>query len=121
MRDNPEQWYCSLVNFHVKIFGNGETVTPDNLRRSNYVYPGWAYETFRLHWNTPDDDLYNKEMLIASYNAHNDAVLEYFRHRPQDLLVLNVAQPGAYRSLCDFLGKPFPNREFPWENKTAEL
>jgi len=121
VRDNPEQWYASTLSFHAKIFGNGETVTLDDLRRADYVYPGWTYETIRLCWNTPDDDLYNKEMVIASYNAHNNAVLEYFRHRPQDLLVLNVSQPGAYHNLCDFLGKPFPNTEFPWENKTADL
>jgi hypothetical protein len=60
-------------------------------------------------------------MLIASYNAHNHAAMEYFRHRPEDLLALNVAEPGAYDKLCDFLGKPHIGKEFPWENKTVDI
>ena len=121
VRDTPEQWFQSLVKFHTVIFGDGRSITLDDLRASNYVYPGWAYEANRLISNTPENDPYNQELLIASYHAHNAAVLEYFRHRPRDLLVLNVAQPDAYRSLCDFLGKPYPNREIPWENKTDNL
>ncbi|MFZ5878383.1 MAG: sulfotransferase family protein [Chloroflexota bacterium] len=121
VRDNPEQWYHSLVSFHARVFGNGKTVTADDLRRSDYVYPGWAYEALRLNWGSPETDIYHRETLIAGYNAHNGSVLEYFRHRPGDLLVLNVGQPGAYQALCAFLGKPCPNREFPWENRTVDV
>lgn len=120
MRDTPEQWYNSLVKFHAKIFGDGQNVKLDDLRRSNYVYPGWAYEANRMSFKTPEEDPYNKETLIAAYNAHNQTVIEYFRHRPNDLLVLNISQPGAYDRLCDFLGKPRMGKDFPWENKTDE-
>jgi hypothetical protein len=58
--------------------------------------------------------------IYAQYNAHNADVMEYFRHRPQDLLVLNVATPSAYDHLCEFLEKPHLGKEFPWENKTAD-
>jgi hypothetical protein len=121
VRDTPEHWYHSMTSFQAKMFGRGQLPTAEDLRRATYVYPGWAYELLRLHWNVPEDDIYNKDILIAGYNAHNAAVLEYFRHRPNDLLALNVARPGAYQALCDFLGKPFPNREFPWENRTSDL
>ena len=57
---------------------------------------------------------------FADYNAHNNAVREYFRHRPGALLVLNVAAPDAYRRLCEFLGKPGLDRPFPWVNRSSD-
>ena len=121
VRENPEQWYRSLMNFYASLFANGNFPTLDDLRAATYIRPGWMYESHRLINNTPENDPFNKEMLIASYNAHIHTVMEYFRHRPQDLLVLNVATPGAYDQLCDFLEKPHTGKEFPWENKTADL
>jgi len=121
VRDSPEQWYTSLTRFHAALFGkNGQIPTLDDLKAAKKVYPGWAYEAKQLLYETPLDDPYNKEILISSYIAHNEAVREYFRHRPGDLLTLNVAEPGAYDKLCDFLGKPRSGKVFPWENKTSD-
>ena len=120
VRDTPEEWYQSMINFQTALFGNGSNLTLDDLKAAKYIYPGWAYEVNRLVANTPESDPFNKEIFIASYIAHNNAVKEYFRHRPRDLLVLNVAETGAYNKLCDFLGKPRVNKEFPWENKTKK-
>lgn len=121
VRDSPEKWYESLTRFHAVRFGHGRIPTLDDLKAAQYVYPGFAYEANRLLHNTPADDPYNRDSLIADYNTHNNAVLAYFRHRPGDLLALNVAEPGAYNKLCAFLGKPYTGREFPWENKTADV
>jgi hypothetical protein len=121
VRDTPEQWYSSLINFYAAIFSHGNFPTLDDLRAATFIHPGWMYEAHRLINNTPADDPFNKETVIANYNAHNAAVLAYFRHRPQDLLVLNVATPSAYDQLCHFLAKPCTGKEFPWENKTADI
>jgi len=121
VRDSPEQWYNSLTNYHAALFGHGHVPTLADLKAATYVYPGFAYEANRLTYDTPPDDPYNKEWLIAHYEAHNKAVVEHFGHRPEDLLVLNVAEPGAYDALCAFLGKPATGQEFPWENKTADV
>jgi hypothetical protein len=121
VRDTPEQWYDSLLRFYAKIFGEGKLPALKDLKNSTYVYKGWAYEANRLITSTPKNDLFNKEILIANYISYNDTVGEYFRHRPEDLLVLNVAKPGAYDRLCDFLGKPRTGKEFPWENRTGCL
>jgi hypothetical protein len=121
VRDSPEQWYESLTRFHAVLFGHGRIPTLDDLKAATHIYPGFVFEANRLLYNTPPDEPYNKDQLIASYNAHNDAVLEYFRHRPGDLLVLNVAEPDAYDRLCKFLGKPCTGEKFPWENRTADV
>ncbi|MEW6133713.1 MAG: sulfotransferase [Pseudomonadota bacterium] len=83
-----------------------------------YAYPGFAYDARILVHDCTEDDPYNKETLIAHYNFHNEMVQDYFRNRPQDLLVLNVAETDAYEKLCAFLGKPSNGKTFPWKNKT---
>ena len=119
VRDTPEQWYASLTRFHAALFGERCLSHVAHLKAAHYVRPGDVYEANRLLYDTPVDDPYNREALLARYNHHNGAVREYFRHRPGDLLVLNVAEPGAYDKLCDFLGRPRTGRDFPWENKTG--
>lgn len=119
VRDDPEQWYNSLINYHGKLFGNGNIPpTAEDLKQANYVYKGFPYETMKKVLNVSDDDIYNKEILIENYLMHNNIVLDYFRYRESDLLVLNVAEKGAYQKLCAFLNKRCTNSEFPWKNKT---
>ena len=121
VRDSPEQWYSSAIRFQSKMFGHGEIPNGDDLRKAAYRYPGWAWDTHRaIHW-TPSDDLYNREKMIEHYNFHNQTVLEYFRHRPNDLLVINLAEKGSYAKFCEFIGKQPVGKDFPWENKTADL
>jgi hypothetical protein len=117
VRDNPEQWYRSLLQFHHKLWGE-KIHTLEGLKTINYAYPGFAYDARVLVHDCETEDPYDKDVLIAHYNFHNQMVLDYFRSRPQDLLVLNVAEKGAYRKLCAFLGLPSNADEFPWENKT---
>lgn len=121
VRDSPEQWYVSMTRFHAKLFGRGKKPSCNDLKKAQYCYPGWAYEVFRAIYATPDANPHDKMTLINQYNSHNQSVIEYFRHRPNDLLVLNVSQEGAYQRLCVFLNKPCLRQSFPWENKTADI
>lgn len=120
VRDNPEQWYESLVRFHGngKAFGKERMSSLSALKEVDYAYKGFAYDARVLVHDCTEEDPYNKEVLIDHYNFHNQMVRDYFRNRPEDLLVLNVAEPGAYRRLCEFLEKPCTREDFPWENKT---
>ena len=121
IRDKPDQWYHSLISFHSKLFGRGKVPDYDDLKKATYVYPGWMFEANRAIYQTPDNDLYNREILINHYNFHNQSVMEYFRHRPNDLLVINLAEKGAYAKFCKFIGKLCTKEEFPWENRTDKI
>ncbi len=119
VRDNADQWYSSITRFHSKIWGNGRVPpTKQDLQSAIYLYRGWPWEANRLLFDSPEEEPYKKENLVAHYNRHNSSVIEYFSNRPNDLLVLNVAEKGAYKRLCDFLDKPCNREEFPWENRT---
>lgn len=119
VRDNAEQWCGSITRFHGKLFGkDGRVPTREDLENSTYISKGRVAETMKAVFNTPVDDPYNREVLIEVYNRHLHDVTEYFKGRPDDLLVLNVANPSDYSRLCDFIGKAPLRTEFPWSNKT---
>lgn len=119
IRDSPEQWYNSLTGFHSKLWGkDGKIPSKEDLQNAMYISKGWVWTMNRLSYTTPEDNPYQKDILIKSYVDYNNSVVEYFRHRQSDLLILNVAKAGAYRKLCEFIGKPTTFEEFPWENKT---
>jgi len=121
IRNNAEEWYYSLTSFHGKFFGNGKIPTATDLQRADYVFKGWAWECNRLLYQTPEDDPYNKAMLIKHYLDHNEKIINYFRGRPYNFLVLNLAEKESYKKFCNFLEIESPFTEFPWENKTNDL
>lgn len=117
---DPESWHQSMVNFHLQAKVHGDKAKSlELLKTATYCYPGYAYDTKVLVYELPGDDPYDRDTLISHYEYHNRSVKDYFRHRPDDLLVLDISRPGAYRQLCDFLGVPCRNDDFPWENKTG--
>ncbi|WP_225035551.1 sulfotransferase [Winogradskyella sp. SM1960] len=122
VRDNDEQWYNSMVNFHSKLWSDGEK--PPGLRElknATYRYKGLAYDYIKQVFNTPDDDLYNKATLIKKYNDHNSFVKDYFRAQPEKLIVINTSNQKDYFKLCEFLKKEPKHDNFPWENKTSDI
>lgn len=118
VRDSPEVWYHSLTTFHAKVFGNGKIPQRKELENVDYVYRGWSWEMNRLRYNTPEDDVYNKEVLIKDYIDYNNEVEAYFKDRPEQLLIVNLKEPDAAVKISKFLGSDKIIKEIPWENKT---
>lgn len=120
VRDSAEQWFNSLTKFHSKLWGkNGrELPVKEDLQNATYIYKGWAWDGYRFNYNTPEDNLYQKDLMIEHYNNHNKNVIEYFRHRSEDLLILNLSSSDSLNKLTDFLGVKSELVEMPWENKT---
>lgn len=118
IRDSPEVWYSSLTRFHAKIFGNGKVPQKSDLIKAGYVYPGWAWEINRLSYNTPEDDIYNKETLIKKYIDYNNEVIDYFKNQPEKLLVINLKEQDAANRIHSFLDTKKKLEAIPWENKT---
>lgn len=59
----------------------------------------------------------NKKNTIKVYSNHNKEVIEYFKDRPNDLLIIDFTTGEKWDSLCKFLGKPIPEIDFPHVNK----
>jgi hypothetical protein len=82
------------------------------------------YNKFRASWDTDPfthrvhkmlygQKGFNRELFLARYRRHNAEVLEYFRERPNDLLVMNVDAGDGWTPLCRFLKQPIPQIEYP--------
>ena len=122
VRDSPEQWYNSLTNFHARLWGkNGRIPTKDDLQKAIYISKGRPWQANRWNYTTPEENPYEKKELIERYIRHNNVVRDYFRHRPGDLLILNVSKKGAYKRLANFLEVKSDREDFPWENKTTDI
>ena len=68
----------------------------------------------RLYGTTGRD----RQALLDAYSRHDHHVREYFRDRPDDLLIMNICGGEAdWESLCNFLGKPAPDTPFPASNE----
>ncbi|MDA0714266.1 MAG: hypothetical protein O3B83_03280 [Bacteroidetes bacterium] len=119
IRNSEEDWYQSITRFHAKMWGKeGRIPSRDDLRESTYLYKGRPDHTNRHIFNPPYDDPYHKETLLAFYRSHIEQVMTYFRYRPEDLLVINVAEEEAYEKLCAFIDRQPIYPTFPWKNKT---
>lgn len=58
-----------------------------------------------------------EEQLINRYSRHVAEVEEYFKNRPNDLLIVSWKKGDGWKEICDFLGKNIPNQDFPHANK----
>lgn len=61
----------------------------------------------------------NEDVYIERYERHNREVLDYFRDRPGDLLVVDLPADAGWEKLCAFLGHDIPAEPFPHANKAS--
>jgi hypothetical protein len=59
---------------------------------------------------------WDRSALLRAYHRHIEDVLEYFAHRPEALLLLDITAGEGWKPLCAFLGEPVPGIDFPREN-----
>ena len=95
---DTEKWYTS-VSYHIGtlrspmhewLFGRGKSI--------------------------PSQD---RSHTLRVYEQHKDQVLEYFKDRPNDLLVMDVTKTDSWSELCHFLGQEIPETAFPHANKST--
>lgn len=60
---------------------------------------------------------FNKNRFSYIYDTHLKNVCDYFRDRPDDLLVINICEGESWEKLCSFLGKAVPDQPFPHANE----
>jgi hypothetical protein len=116
VRDSPEQWYESSIRFTAKRLGLNRPPTADDLKQSEYVWKGWSYRLRELAIGPKVATWFDRDRMIAHYNAHNDRVVSYFQNRPNDLLVVNVAEENAMKQVCEFLGRRYRGQKMPHLN-----
>ncbi len=63
---------------------------------------------------------YYKQNTIKVFSKHNKEVIEYFKDRPEDLLIIDFTKGDKWEKLCHFLGHEIPNEPFPHYNNSKK-
>jgi hypothetical protein len=78
-----------------------------------------AAELTKRMYGTIDFDA---TLFVNAYDNHEKRVLNYFKYRPGDLLIMNICSgESGWEPLCAFLKKEIPDTPFPRVNKTKNL
>jgi len=88
----------------------------------------WMFTHGKVIWNWPKSTQayhrkfygtikYNKRILSNHYDLFHQQVYEYFKDRPNDLLVLNIDEKININNIFDFLNKPRIDISFPKTNE----
>jgi len=72
----------------------------------------------RLFFDLYGTDVFDADRFARGYDCFVEGAKAYFRGRPGDLLVLDIAAGGGWSELCPFLGAPQPDVPFPKANVT---
>ncbi|MDF9797445.1 hypothetical protein OKW21_002708 [Catalinimonas alkaloidigena] len=59
---------------------------------------------------------FDEELFREAYHRHHKDVLDYFKNREDDLLVVNLCEGNQWEPLVDFLDTDHPEDEFPIKN-----
>jgi hypothetical protein len=59
----------------------------------------------------------NEQIFLDRYRQHQNDVLDYFKDRPDDLLVVHIENNDLWTPICDFLSIDVPTSAFPHANK----
>jgi hypothetical protein len=119
VRGSADEWFESLKRLHTRLAGTGQLPTATDLKEITYREPGWLWKATTLIYGIEDESLlYDRRLFISNYEGHRDAVVEYFRYRKDDLLVLDVSKPTAMQTLGAFLGLAPKTALMPHRNRT---
>lgn len=116
VRNSPQEWFDSVLRFHTALFRKSEPPGVQDLKACDYVHPGWLWKNQQLIYGAAEGTLYDRDLYMRHYVMHNLNVVDYFRSRPQQLLVLNLAHPRAMEKLCSFLGAAHAGHDMPHLN-----
>jgi hypothetical protein len=118
VRNSKDEWFESLKRFHTKLIGKGRLPTADDLKAYSYRYKGWMWENMQLKYGIDETSLYDYEIYTEQYEKYNQRVAEYFKYRPDDLLVVNLSEEDAIEKLYTFLGFAYDGSEMPHLNQS---
>lgn len=73
----------------------------------------------RLFMDLYGTTVFDAAKFSAGYDRFVADVMDYFRARPKDLLVMDITAGEGWEKLCPFLGRDIPDAPFPKANVTS--
>ena len=118
IRNSKEEWYRSLTSFHSKLIGKNRVPTANDLKEFPYRYKGFMWEGMQLKYGINEETLYDFDIYTDQYEMHNQRIIEYFKYRKEDLLILNLSDADAMEKLYEFLDVEYDGSDMPHLNKS---
>jgi hypothetical protein len=69
--------------------------------------------THKIHQAVYGRREFDERVFLNRYRQHNMGALEYFKDRPEDLLVMDMDRDAEWYKLCIFLRQPVPGQAYP--------
>lgn len=81
----------------------------------NLFRASWSHDPFthKIHKAVYGTKGFDEAIFRERYRRHNSEVREYFKDRPNDLLVMDMDSNPGWQDLCKFLNKPVPGVGYP--------
>jgi hypothetical protein len=88
----------------------------------NINQKSWKKDPFTniIHRELYGTTQFDPEIALRVYRNHNKSVIEYFSDRPEDLVILDLAEGKEWEKICDVLDMPVPNVPYPVKNPTKK-
>ena len=118
IRKSKDEWFESIKRFHTKLIGKDRLPTADDLKAYPYRYKGWMWDNMQLKYGVDETTLYDYKIYTRQYERYNQTVMDYFRYRKDDLLVLNLSDSEAMKNLYEFLGFKYDGSVMPHLNQS---
>lgn len=83
----------------------------------------WNTDPFshQIHNHVYGRKKFDEVIFLTAYQKYNAEVLEYFKDRPDDLLVMDMSQKAGWKELCTFLEMPVPAVDYPRSGVTGAI
>jgi hypothetical protein len=107
-----------VTRFHTKILGKERLPTSNDLKAFTYRYKGFLWESMKAKYGIDEATVYDYKIYTDQYEMYNHRVKEYFKYRPDDLLVLDVSEIGAMKKIYEFLGFKYCGESMPHLNQS---
>lgn len=92
-----------------------------NEHRVRWDEDPFSHRVHKLLYGRADFD---PDIMLARYRLHTVEVMEHFKDRPDDLLVMHMDRKHGWGELCRFLNLPIPDEPYPvvytYPNKIKE-
>ncbi len=81
------------------------------IRKPEALIKSWMNYFVNAPWSIDTEE--DKKKLIRRYKTHSNEVIEYFKDKPSQLLIMDIIGGDGWEKLCNFLEKPVPDVPFP--------
>jgi len=112
VRDNADAWLGSLKRFNLPW-------TVEHLKADTYVYTGWKWQVHQQMFGVDENTFSNDDIYKDHYNNRNNEIRQYFSHRRNDFLDINLKDQDSSKRICEFLGIAYTGQTMPRVNTTT--